>query len=435
MALEPNFDNIDDLVPANPLDNDPVDEGDDHLRGIKQALKGNVTGDATVTRLMIGNGVTIVGEASVNGQDVIGPNDTSALRFAIRNAANDANRAAFRINTGGKLFLDNKGPGQDVEILGRNAADDADLTMALFQPEGKAGLNFNGVEKFATKSEGARAFGSSLDLSNSADENTSIALFNAIGGVTLRANSGTGNSSIRQTANTGAVEDTWLTLNRSGGVVLHFASAERLASTSEGALLSRAGTPTLTFENTSEAGPAGSIFGTIASGFTVQSVTGIAMILRTNGGDLALRALAAGDTNLYANAANRLTVRSSAAANSFGDVHNAAGTNRAIGFNIMVETSGSGGKTIAEEDIGSMIRMVGSSDVLTLVNIFNGATVQVFNAASGSSNIIAEGSGITLTWLQGGSGVNGNRTLAPQSVCTLWQRTTSTWLIWGNGIS
>ena len=53
MPLEPSFDNLDDLNVLNPASGDNVSEGDDHLRGIKNAVRGNVTGDATQTRLRV----------------------------------------------------------------------------------------------------------------------------------------------------------------------------------------------------------------------------------------------------------------------------------------------------------------------------------------------------------------------------------------------
>ena len=74
MALEPAFDNIDDLVPANPVANDPVDAGDDHIRGIKNALKGNVSGDAVATQLLQAGVVALNADAKgiqVSGQVLI----------------------------------------------------------------------------------------------------------------------------------------------------------------------------------------------------------------------------------------------------------------------------------------------------------------------------------------------------------------------------
>ena len=52
MPIE-SFGNIDDLDPLNPLVDDPVSEGDDHLRGLKLSLQGNVQGDDTFTALLV----------------------------------------------------------------------------------------------------------------------------------------------------------------------------------------------------------------------------------------------------------------------------------------------------------------------------------------------------------------------------------------------
>lgn len=71
MPLEPDFDNIDDLVPANPALDDEVNEGDNHLRGIKNALQGNVAGDALTTTLLAASVPALVVDAdgaAVSGQ-------------------------------------------------------------------------------------------------------------------------------------------------------------------------------------------------------------------------------------------------------------------------------------------------------------------------------------------------------------------------------
>ena len=60
MPLEPDFDFIDDLVPANPDDDDLVLEGAAHLRGIKQSLQGSVSGDVDATRLLVNSLVALI---------------------------------------------------------------------------------------------------------------------------------------------------------------------------------------------------------------------------------------------------------------------------------------------------------------------------------------------------------------------------------------
>jgi len=80
MPIE-SFGNINDLDPDNPLVDDPVSEGDDHLRGIKQSLQGNVSGDDTFTALLVGGFAAALVDAlafTVKGAPVIDL-DQSAL--------------------------------------------------------------------------------------------------------------------------------------------------------------------------------------------------------------------------------------------------------------------------------------------------------------------------------------------------------------------
>lgn len=90
MALEPAFDNINDLVPANPIDDDPVDEGDNHIRGLKQALQGNVTGDALATQLLQAGitalnaddkGAQVTGQVTVSEAAPLNPEELTRKDF------------------------------------------------------------------------------------------------------------------------------------------------------------------------------------------------------------------------------------------------------------------------------------------------------------------------------------------------------------------
>lgn len=71
MPLEANFRWLDDLVVANPDTDDEVNEGDNHLRGIKSALAGSITGNATETRMLGGGAVSF--KAVDGGAEVIAP--------------------------------------------------------------------------------------------------------------------------------------------------------------------------------------------------------------------------------------------------------------------------------------------------------------------------------------------------------------------------
>lgn len=74
MAVESSYANIADLNPAWPTVTDPVSEGDDHLRGIKSALQGNVQGSGTETVLYNGSVNKALGAAlrtKAQGVDVL----------------------------------------------------------------------------------------------------------------------------------------------------------------------------------------------------------------------------------------------------------------------------------------------------------------------------------------------------------------------------
>lgn len=74
MPLE-TVNNIDDLDQNNPIDDDPVNEGDNHIRNVKLALQKNVGGDDVSTQLKQNdivalnadaNGVQVTGQATVS---------------------------------------------------------------------------------------------------------------------------------------------------------------------------------------------------------------------------------------------------------------------------------------------------------------------------------------------------------------------------------
>jgi len=98
-----------------------------------------------------------------------------------------------------------------------------------------------------------------------------------------------------------------------------------------------------------------------------------------------------------------------------------------------------GSFTLSNVSIGKFIsRTTSTSRSLTLgvdANIPIGASVLVHNGSSGGTFTIIT-SGTTLYWIDGsGSTVTGNRTLANNSVATIRKATSTTWQIWGNGLS
>ena len=90
MPLEPDFDNIDDLVPANPATDDEVNEGDNHIRGVKNALQGNVSGSALRTALLqqgveaLGvddKGAQVVGQVTVTDPAPLNPDELTRADY------------------------------------------------------------------------------------------------------------------------------------------------------------------------------------------------------------------------------------------------------------------------------------------------------------------------------------------------------------------
>lgn len=91
---------------------------------------------------------------------------------------------------------------------------------------------------------------------------------------------------------------------------------------------------------------------------------------------------------------------------------------------------------LVSADFGSTVRFSGGTTAtLTVVSDigYDGGLVQVINQNSGSLTIAA--TGVTLTWLQGGSTTAGSRTLLTGSSCTLIRVNSTSYEIIGIGLS
>jgi hypothetical protein len=98
--------------------------------------------------------------------------------------------------------------------------------------------------------------------------------------------------------------------------------------------------------------------------------------------------------------------------------------------------NGSGNRQITAGSFGSTERFSGGATAtLTLVAGvgYDGGIVQVINRNSGALTIAA--SGVTLTWLQGGSVATGSRTLQTGASCTLIRITSTQYELAGFGIA
>jgi len=154
MALEPNFRWLNDLDPANPADTDPVSEGDDHLRGIKNAVLGNLAGDGDQAQLVVAGESVLT--ATPTSATVIATNSpTQAALLLLEDGGGETGRLQ-KTQTSGLLTMRNSQAGAGLTLEVRNGDDDANLVVLNAEAGGKVALSFNGVETFETDVQGAR---------------------------------------------------------------------------------------------------------------------------------------------------------------------------------------------------------------------------------------------------------------------------------------
>ena len=110
------------------------------------------------------------------------------------------------------------------------------------------------------------------------------------------------------------------------------------------------------------------------------------------------------------------------------------GTSRRAGW-MPQRVTATSNRAFANADINNTI--VPNSGVTLTLNTglaYDGAMIQIAKG-SGTSITIAEGAGVTIQWQQGGSVSTGNRTVAVNSVVTLFRNSSTVWYLWGDGIS
>lgn len=111
-----------------------------------------------------------------------------------------------------------------------------------------------------------------------------------------------------------------------------------------------------------------------------------------------------------------------------------------VGMNVMPSTSVNSSTTLNEIHAGTFVRMTGASAGVSLTETTNncpeGTTFTVMNANASTALTITQGTGQTLTLLDGGGGTTtGSRTLAAKGVCTIVKRGSADWYIWGVGLT
>jgi len=89
--------------------------------------------------------------------------------------------------------------------------------------------------------------------------------------------------------------------------------------------------------------------------------------------------------------------------------------------------------SVLQADQGEAIRYTGAAAALDIPVLLDQTQVTVKNVGSGALTLTENAT--TLSWLQGGAIVTGNRLLAPGSVCELHYTSINTVEVWGNGLS
>ena len=140
------------------------------------------------------------------------------------------------------------------------------------------------------------------------------------------------------------------------------------------------------------------------------------------------------------NTAEFATQDSNASGNTSGaQVKDHGQTLRDVGFNVSPLTNVTAAYTLQDTTVGGVIRIssgTGDIDITTATTDLapDGSMWTIVNE-SGSNNTIDANTGITLTWQDGAGGQTGGRTRADGGVATVYKRTDTQYLIWGNGLS
>jgi hypothetical protein len=140
---------------------------------------------------------------------------------------------------------------------------------------------------------------------------------------------------------------------------------------------------------------------------------------------------------LYRNA-NQLafqTLNTAAQANSFVKIADSTNTMRPAGFNVMFRTDIGASRALTLADAGGLMLLTASVTITIPASVFGFGEIITLINNQANNCVIAPGSGVSLTYLAGGSNLSGARTIAGNSVVTLWFPNSTSAYIWGNGIT
>ena len=440
MALEPSFDNIDDLNPLNPADNDPVEEGDDHLRGIKNALQANITGDATETRLVIAAGGQVIAIAADGSFAVVG---------FVLSLDSEADAAADMrlLNTEGSILLSqrNSSAAGDFRMIEGDAGGSFVQDWAHFNKGAGVRLLHANAQKILTQATGALVNGTLFKLTEAAANITRVLAQNTVGGIAIEAHSG-GNGNIRQFSAGGIGEDIWIALVPNDKVQLNFDGSPSFETRVNGGAILGA-----RFDVDAEAdvNVQQIILNSIGGlGLRIDQTSGEGKITKTS-------STGAGEANYITmersgpvtlvhvgvEAIRTLNPNSAGSFNSGGEVKDQGGTFRPIGFQVMPRSDqGAGTRTLTTADAGKRFRLQSGTSILQLGDIGDDCAVNAYVSTATDTAAIGVPGGVTLRYYGGSGGQVDfvgaqNVALKGGAAVTIVQFTSATFEMWGGELA
>ena len=204
MPLEPDVDNLDDLVETNPAFDDPVNQGDDHDRITKRGILGNITGDESETRLLSAREVVaLINENSLELRPTAAGGDAYQLNFG--DAAGSKTHGGLRFDGADLISLINDALTGLMELRGSLLAPD-DAKFIAFDPAAGFTL-FHDNDGAGARLPVLESTGANALRQKAVDEDTALEFIQetAAGFPTLRIFSGAGVFIIRSEVNDVAV--------------------------------------------------------------------------------------------------------------------------------------------------------------------------------------------------------------------------------------
>lgn len=122
---------------------------------------------------------------------------------------------------------------------------------------------------------------------------------------------------------------------------------------------------------------------------------------------------------------------------SAAELKHADGSNYDLGFNVAPLVGAAATFSLDRDQVGCLIRMTGGTqvDLDSTTNTAPVGSMWIVANASGSAITVDANTGVTLTWMDGAGGANGDRTLANGGVASIYKRASNAYYIWGTGIS